>query len=85
MTQDNDGNWSPWGTCVSDDEVPLVAYGPGCRNEDRYNDYNVYTQTIRLKADVNYYMHAGVAATRTDSSVLSWGDMHGVSIRPTKP
>ncbi len=74
VSQNSDGSWSPWGTCVSDDDVPLVAYGPGCRDEDQYNDFNMYTQQIQLKAGVEYYMHAGVAATRTDSSALSWGD-----------
>ena len=76
VTQDSEGRWSPWGTCVSDDDVPLVAYGPGCRSEERYNDFNTYTQTIQLKGGVDYYMHAGVVQSRSSTfdSTLSWGD-----------
>jgi hypothetical protein len=84
VTQDSEGRWSPWGTCVSDDDVPLVAYGPGCRSEERYNDFNTYTQTIQLKGGVDYYMHAGVVQSRSSTfdSTLSWGDSAWKIINP---
>ena len=28
--QDADGQWSPWGMCGPTDQVPVIAYGPGC-------------------------------------------------------
>ena len=65
ITQDNDGQWSPWGACVADDQVPVIAYGPGCTSD--YRDFNTYTKTVPLKAGVMYYMHAGI------TGYGSWG------------